>query len=375
MLANLRNVLTHRYSINFYVSRKSSLMLLGGREDLPVHNSADSYCLGIESTADDFGVAIVSFKGKVLSNTNDAYMPEKGGIHPREAARHHAEVSEKVLAEAFDKAEVKPRDISLVAFSQGPGLGPCLRTGATAARALASYLGIPLIGVNHCVGHIEIGKLATGATDPVTLYVSGGNTIVSAFEAGRYRIFGETLDIAMGNCLDVFARAAGLQQRKGTPFGAVVEELARKGKNFVSLPYTVKGMDLSFSGLLTSSVQAFQSNKYSLEDICYSLQEVAFSMLTEVTERALAYTQKPEVLLTGGVAANKKLQVMLKVIAKEHGARFCVVPLKLAADNGAMIAWAGILAYRSGLSTPVEKSFVNVKWRLEEANAPWVEGR
>jgi len=350
-------------------------MLLRGREELPVHNSADSYCLGIESTADDFGVAIVSFEGKVLSNTNDTYMPKKGGIHPREAARHHAEVSEKVLAEAFDKAKIKPRDISLVAFSQGPGLGPCLRTGATAARALASYLGIPLIGVNHCVGHIEIGKLATGATDPVTLYVSGGNTIVSAFEAGRYRIFGETLDIAMGNCLDVFARAAGLQQRKGAPFGAVVEELAHKGKNFVSLPYTVKGMDLSFSGLLTSSVQAFQSNKYSLEDICYSLQEVAFSMLTEVTERALAYTQKPEVLLTGGVAANKKLQVMLKVIAEEHGARFCVVPLKFAADNGAMIAWAGILAYRSGLSTPVEKSFVNVKWRLEEANAPWVEGR
>ena len=342
---------------------------------MPTNNSADSYCLGIESTADDFGVAIVSFEGKVLSNANDAYMPEEGRIHPREAARHHAEVSEKVLTEAFDKAEIKPRDICLVAFSQGPGLGPCLRTGATAARALASYLDVPLVGVNHCVGHIEIGKLATGATDPVTLYVSGGNTIVSAFEAGRYRIFGETLDIAMGNCLDVFARAVGLQQRKGAPFGAVVEELARKGKQFVSLPYTVKGMDLSFSGLLTASVQAFQSGKYSLEDICFSLQEVAFSMLTEVTERALAHTQKPEVLLTGGVAANKKLQAMLAVIAEEHDARFCVVPLRLAADNGAMIAWAGILAYTSGISTPVEKSFVNVKWRLEEVYAPWVEGK
>ena len=342
---------------------------------MPDHNSANSYCLGIESTADDFGAAIVSFEGKVLSNANDTYMPKEGGIHPREAARHHAEVAEKVLAEALDKAEIKPRDISIVAFSQGPGLGPCLRTGATAARALASYLDVPLVGVNHCVGHIEIGKLATGATDPVTLYVSGGNTIVSAFEAGRYRIFGETLDIAMGNCLDVFARAVGLRQRRGAPFGAVVEELARKGKKFVSLPYTVKGMDLSFSGLLTAAVQAFRSKKGSLEDVCFSLQEVAFSMLTEVTERALAHTEKPEVLLTGGVAANKKLQSMLEVIADEHGARFCVVPLRFAADNGAMIAWTGILAYKSGSSTPVEKSYVNVKWRLEDVYAPWVEGQ
>jgi universal protein Kae1 len=342
---------------------------------LTTNNSGRSYCLGIESTADDFGAAVVSFDGKVLSNANDTYSPKEGGIHPREAARHHAEVADKVLAEAFETAAVKPKDISLVAFAQGPGLGPCLRTGATAARALASYLDVPLVGVNHCVGHIEVGKLATGATDPVTLYVSGGNTIVSAFEAHRYRIFGETLDIAIGNCLDVFARAVGLKQKKGAPFGAIVEQLALKGEKFVPLPYTVKGMDLSFSGLLTAAVSAFQSKKGSIEDICYSLQEVAFSMLTEVTERALAHTEKPEVLLTGGVAANKKLQSMLAVIAEEHDARFCVVPLKLAADNGAMIAWAGILAYKSGITTPIEKSYVDVKWRLEEVYAPWVDAQ
>jgi N6-L-threonylcarbamoyladenine synthase/protein kinase Bud32 len=334
---------------------------------------SDSNCLGIESTADDFGAAVLTFEGNVLSNANDAYMPEKGGIHPREAARHHAEVAEKVLTEAIEKAKIKPRDVDIVAFSQGPGLGPCLRTGATAARALASYLGVPLVGVNHCVAHIEIGKLATGADDPVTLYVSGGNTIVSAFEAGKYRVFGETLDIAIGNCLDVFAREVGLKQRRGAPFGAIVEELTGKGKNYISLPYTVKGMDLSFSGLLTAAVQTFHENKFALEDICFSLQEVAFSMLTEVTERALAHTEKPEVLLTGGVAANKKLQSMLRVIAEEHDARFCVVPRGLAADNGAMIAWTGILAYKSGLVTPIEKSYVNVKWRLEDVYAPWVE--
>ncbi len=341
---------------------------------LPEHNSALSYCLGIESTADDFGVAILSFDGNVLSNANSAYVPEKGGIHPREAARHHAEVAEKVLTEAFKKAGIKPQDVNLIAFSQGPGLGPCLRTGATAARALASYLRVPLVGVNHCVAHIEIGKLVTGAIDPVTLYVSGGNTIVSAFEAGRYRVFGETLDIAVGNCLDVFAREAGLSQRWGAPFGAIVEELARKGKNFISLPYTVKGMDLSFSGLLTAAIQLLHEENHRLEDVCFSLQEIAFSMLTEVTERALAHTDKPEVLLTGGVAANKRLQSMLMVIAEEHNARFCVVPKEYALDNGAMITWNGILAYKNNITVPIEKSFVKLKWRLDEVYAPWNRG-
>ncbi|MFQ6073887.1 MAG: KEOPS complex N(6)-L-threonylcarbamoyladenine synthase Kae1 [Candidatus Bathyarchaeia archaeon] len=334
----------------------------------------DSHCLGIESTADDFSVGILSFKGEILANEISMFMPETGGIHPREAARHHAEVAGKVLAGALQKSGIRPREIKVIAFSQGPGLGPCLRTGATAARALASYLRVPLVGVNHCVAHIEIGKLITGARDPLTLYVSGGNTIVAAFEAGRYRVFGETLDIAVGNCLDVFAREAGLRQKIGAPFGALVEKLAARSQNFVSLPYTVKGMDLSFSGLLTAAIELLHTGKYNLEDVCYSLQEVVFSMLTEVTERALAHTEKPEVLLTGGVAANKRLQSMLETVAREHNARFCVVPKQYALDNGAMIAWTGILAYQHGLSTPIEKSFVKLKWRLDEVYAPWVGG-
>lgn len=337
------------------------------------HNSTQKFCLGIEATADDFSVGILDFKGKVLANIIDASISETGGIHPREAARHHAKVAGEVISEAFQKAHIRPNDVTAVAFSQGPGLGPCLRTGATAARALASYLNIPLIGVNHCVAHIEIGKLTTGAQDPVTLYVSGGNTIVSAFDAGRYRVFGETLDIAVGNCLDVFAREAGFHQCEGMPFGALVENLAKEGKELVDLPYSVKGMDMSFSGLLTAAIRLVKCGKYRLEDLCYSLQEVAFSMLTEVTERALAHTEKQEILLTGGVGANKRLQAMLKTVAEEHESHFCSVPKQYALDNGAMIAWAGILAYKHGMITPVEKSFVRLKWRLEEVNAPWIE--
>lgn len=332
----------------------------------------ERYCLGIESTADDFGVGISTFAGEVLANISDAYIPAEGGIHPREAARHHAEVADKILQEAFEKAVVKPCDLNVIAFSQGPGLGPSLRTGATVARTLASYLAIPLVGVNHSVAHIEIGKLKTGAKDPVTLYVSGGNTIVTAFDSGRYRVFGETLDIALGNCLDVFARNAGINPSKGLPLGAALERLAANGKTLVSLPYVVKGMDLSLSGLLTSAVSLLQNGGLKLKDLCYSLQEYAFSMVAEVTERALAHTEKKEVLLTGGVAANRRLQAMLKSIAEDHDAEFHVVPLQFAADNGAMIAWTGVLAYTHGLLTPIEDSFVKLRWRVDKVDVPWV---
>ncbi len=334
----------------------------------------ERYCLGIESTADDFGVGLATFEGDILANVSSSYIPETGGIHPREAARHHAEVADVVLEEAFNKAQLKSKDVNLVAFAQGPGLGPCLRTGATVARALASYLCVPLVGVNHSVAHIEIGRLKAGAQDPVTLYASGGNTMVTAYAAGRYRIFGETLDIALGNCLDVFAREAGLKHQKGVPLGAAVERLALKGQVLIPLPYVVKGMDLSLSGLLTAGSAALKSGEFSLEDVCYSLQENAFSMVTEVTERALAYTEKQEVLLTGGVAANKRLQTMIAIIAEEHNAKFSVVPQQFATDNGAMIAWTGALAYTNGLSTRVDESYVKLRWRVDKVDVPWVKG-
>jgi len=250
-------------------------------------------------------------------------------------------------------------------------LGPSLRTGATVARAVASYLKIPLVGVNHSIAHIEIGKLQTGATDPVTLYASGGNTMVTAYELGRYRVFGETLDIALGNCRDVFGREAGLKTKKGLPIGAAIEQLAAKGEKLVPLPYVVKGMDLSLSGLVTAASAQLQNNR--LEDVCFSLQEHAFSMVTEVTERALAHTEKKHVLLTGGVAANKRLQDMLSVIAAEHDAKFSVVPLQYATDNGAMIAWTGTLAYRHGLTTPIEESMVKLRWRVDKVDVPWIQ--
>ena len=157
--------------------------------------------LGIESTAHTFGCGIVREDGRILANEKAVYVPVKGGIHPREASQHHAEKVKDVLTKVFSK--VSPEKIDLISFSQGPGMGPCLRIAATVARVLALKLGLPLVGVNHCLAHLEVGRWKTGAKNPVTLYVSGGNTQVIARRGNRYRVFGETLDIAVGNLLSV----------------------------------------------------------------------------------------------------------------------------------------------------------------------------
>jgi N6-L-threonylcarbamoyladenine synthase len=324
-------------------------------------------CLGIESTAHTFGMAITSSDGKILTNINAIYkVPQGKGIHPREAAQHHSEVAPKILQKVIQNSRNALDDIDLIAFSAGPGLGPVLRTGATVARALSLWLKKPLVPVHHAIGHIEIANLMTGSKDPLTILVSGGHTSIIAFGGGYWRVYGETEDITLGNLLDVFAREAKLS----FPGGKAVEELAANGEHYHSLPYVVKGNDVSYSGLLTAASRKLKDED-KLEDICFSLQEVAFSMLVEATERALAHTQKKEVLLTGGVAANKRLQEMLHSISLYHNADFFVVPKEYSGDSGAQISWTGLLAYQSGIQIDVEKSFVKPKWRLDEVLIPW----
>ena len=325
-------------------------------------------CIGIEGTAEKTGVGIVDSDGKILASVGKALIPESGGIHPREAAEHHAANIVPLIKKTLDESGLYLKDIDLVAFSKGPGLGPALRTVATASRSLSVMLNKPIVGVNHCIGHVEIGKLTTGAIDPISLYVSGGNTQIIAFDSGRYRVFGETLDIAMGNCLDQFSRSVGL----GHPGGPKVEEMAKKSNKYIKLPYTVKGMDLSFSGLLTAAIRKYESGE-SLADVCYSLQETAFSMLVEVTERAISHTKKREVLLCGGVAANSRLREMLAVMSEEHYVDFFMPPMKYCGDNGAMIAWMGQLMYKHGLVTDISDTRVIQKYRTDEVNVPWMK--
>ncbi len=325
-------------------------------------------CLGIEGTAHTIGLGLTYDSGEIIANVKSEYSPKQGGIHPREAAQHHGEHFVELLRRTLHESNVSLKDITLVSFSRGPGMGPCLRTAATAARALALHLGLPLVGVNHCVAHIEIGKHTTGCTDPVTVYVSGGSTQILAHVGGRYRVFGETQDIALGNALDTFARDVGIE---GFPGAKRVEELALGG-HYIQLPYTVKGTDLSFSGLVTHAVD-LHGKGAPLTDLCFSIQEVSFSMLTEVAERALAHTDKEELLLTGGVAANKRLCAMLDTMCIERNCEFSVVPFQYAMDNGAMIAWNGLLMYGSGETLDPLKSRVRPKWRTDQVVTRWLK--
>lgn len=321
--------------------------------------------LGIEGTAHTLGIGVVAEHGKVLADVRRTYVP-KAGIHPREAAQYMGDSFGEALESALSAAGVSMKEVGLVSFSQGPGLGPCLRTVATGARALSLHWKKPLLGVNHCVAHIEIGRVLCRLKEPLVLYVSGGNTQVLMLRERYYRIFGETLDVGVGNMLDKFGRETGLAH----PAGPKIETLAKTGKNYVELPYAVKGTDLSFSGILTSAVGAYNSKEHTLEDVCYSLQETSFSMLTEVTERALAHLNAKEVLLTGGVANNSRLQEMIKEMCSEHGAKFGV-PKGYCSDNGVMIAVLGGLMYGAGIRQDIEDTIVRQKYRTDAVEVAW----
>jgi N6-L-threonylcarbamoyladenine synthase len=318
--------------------------------------------LGIESTAHTFSCAVIEKKGKqgkILSDIRKIYRPPEGeGIHPREASRHHAENSPEVLSECLRKANVKISDLDIVSYAAGPGLGPCLRIGAVVARSLSSYYDIPIYPVNHALGHIELGKMLTGAKDPLVLLVSGGHTMILAFLSKKWRVFGETLDITLGQLLDQIGRYAGF----ASPCGPKMEELATKSKEYIPLPYVVKGNDVSFSGLLSATKRIMPKG---IETACFSLQETAFSMIGEATERALAFTGKKELLVVGGVAANKRLSGILSSICKRHGCKFFVAPKEYAGDCGSQISWIGLLESSKKMGTNLEDTFVKQSWRLD----------
>jgi len=319
--------------------------------------------LGIESTSHTFGIGIASSSGKILSNVRDVYHPKIGsGIVPAEAAEHHKEVKENVLEKALQKSGLAIGDIDIVSYAAGPGLPPALNVGVGFAEKIATENNKHIVKVNHPVAHLEIGKLTTKTKDPIFVYLSGGNTQVIAFTEGKYRIFGETMDIPVGNAVDVVARKMNLPM----PGGPEIERLAKGGK-YIELPYVVKGMDLSFSGIVTACERKI-SGGIKKEDVAYSLQETCFDMLAEVSERATAHTEKKELLLVGGVAANRRLQEIFSKMCEDRGAKMFVVPEEFASDNGAMIAWAGILAKDS--KQIVDK--INPSWRIDQVDISWI---
>ena len=479
--------------------------------------------LGIEGSANKIGVGIVSNTGEILSNPRKTYITPIGeGFKPKETAEHHRNQILDLLDEALNIANVKLSDIDVFCYTKGPGMAQPLSVGALVVRTLSLLYDKPIVGVNHCIGHIEMGRVVTKADNPTILYVSGGNTQVIAYSEKRYRIFGETIDIAIGNCLDRFARMIHLSNDPSPGYN--IEQMAKKGKNYIQLPYIVKGMDVSFSGMLShlkdllnpnsvlnkkrqkesktintsnsngnniaannssvicnnkkqvcnkssliiknndnsknlpknqniknskaaeiinkinnnnnnnnnnnsntnnntnkiikddtinplknetidiannndlnineeidepipiSNINADEINKgdvedwipessnqliYAKEDLCYSLQETLFAMLVEITERAMAHTSSNQVLIVGGVGCNVRLQEMMISMVKDRNGTMCGMDDKYCIDNGAMIAYAGLLQFQCGSTTQLKDSTYTQRFRTDEVEVIW----
>ena len=294
-------------------------------------------CLGIESTAHTFGAAIVTSKNKILSDVRVMYKPKTGGLIPIEVANHHKKIKDQIVEQAITQAKF-PK-IDLIAYSNAPGIAPCLHVGQNKAIELAEHFKVPLIPINHAIAHLISAHQFTKTKNPVYVFASGANTQIISKEGHHFRILGETLDIGLGNALDKFGRTIDLP----FPAGPIIEELAKKG-NYIELPYSIKGMDLTFSGIITAAENLYKKGAKK-EDLCFSIQETCFAMLTEVTERGLAHTKKSEVVLIGGVAANQRLIKMLKSMTSQRKGKFFTVPLIYAGDQAVMIAYTGILSY------------------------------
>ncbi|ADD04853.1 KEOPS complex subunit Kae1/Bud32 [Natrialba magadii ATCC 43099] len=327
--------------------------------------------LGIEGTAWAASAAVFDTESDDVFIETDAYEPDSGGIHPREAAEHMHDaiprVVETALAharETFDGPDTEP-PVDAVAFSRGPGLGPCLRTVGTAARALAQSLDVPLIGVNHMVAHLEIGRHTADFDSPVCLNASGANAHLLAYRNGRYRVLGETMDTGVGNAIDKFTRHVGWSH----PGGPKVEAAAKDGE-LIDLPYVVKGMDFSFSGIMSAAKQRYD-NGIPVEDICYSLQETIFAMLTEVAERALSLTGSDELVLGGGVGQNARLREMLADMCDQRGADFHAPEPRFLRDNAGMIAVLGAKMYEAGETLAIEDSRVDPNFRPDQVPVTW----
>lgn len=329
--------------------------------------------IGFEGSANKLGVGIVR-DGVVLSNVRHTYHAPPGqGFMPRDTAAHHRKHILDVLRRALDEAGVRPPDIDCVCFTKGPGMGAPLVAVAVVARAVAQLWGKPLVAVNHCVGHIEMGRLVTGAQNPTVLYVSGGNTQVISYSQQRYRIFGETIDIAVGNCLDRFARVLKLSNNPSPGYN--IEQLAKQGSTYVELPYVVKGMDVSFSGILSHIESAgrerLERGECTAADLCYSLQETVFAMLVEITERVMAHCGSQEVLIVGGVGCNLRLQEMMAKMVEERGGKVFATDERYCIDNGAMIAQAGWEMFRSGQLAQLEDTWITQRYRTDEVHVAW----
>ncbi len=358
-----------------------------GKEKDVESDTITMIALGLEGSANKLGVGLILHPQKggpaqILSNIRHTFVSPPGeGFLPKDTAKHHRSWIISLVQRALKEAGVTVDDVDCICYTKGPGMGAPLQSVAIAARTLSLLWNKPLVGVNHCVGHIEMGREITGAVNPVVLYVSGGNTQVIAYSTQRYRIFGETLDIAVGNCLDRFARTLNISNDPAPGYN--IEQLAKKGKVLLDLPYAVKGMDCSFSGILARVDEyAAQMKRGELQDpvtgdaitpadLCFSLQETVFAMLVEITERAMAHVGSNQVLIVGGVGCNERVQEMMGTMANDRGGSVYATDERFCIDNGIMIAHAGLLAYRTGFETTLDDSTCTQRFRTDDVFVQW----
>lgn len=317
----------------------------------------DMYILGIETSCDETAAAIVKNGTEIVSNVVASQIESHkrfGGVVPEIASRHHVEQITVVLEEAFEQAAITWEQIDAVAVTEGPGLVGALLVGVNSAKALAFAKQKPLVGVHHIAGHIYANRFEKEFEFPLlALVVSGGHTeLILMKEHASFEVIGETRDDAAGEAYDKVARMLDLPY----PGGPKVDQLAATGEESIAFPRAWledDSFDFSFSGLKSSVINTIHNAKQrgedlKKEDIAASFQASVVEVLTEKTYKAAKQYQVKQVIVAGGVAANKGLRRAIEKRFGDTDIPVCIPPLKLCTDNAAMIAAAGSVAYEQG---------------------------
>jgi N6-L-threonylcarbamoyladenine synthase len=336
--------------------------------------------LGIETSCDETGVALVDAERGLLAHALYSQVQlhaEFGGVVPELASRDHVRkllpLVEKVLAEAG----VSAAQIDGVAYTAGPGLIGALLVGACAGRSLAWAWGVPAVGVHHMEGHLLAPMLETPAPQfPfIALLVSGGHSmLVEVRGLGEYRVLGETLDDAAGEAFDKTAKVLGL----GYPGGPALAQLAATGgPGALSLPRPMlkrPGLDFSFSGLKTAvitGIRGLELDESARADVAWEFQEAIVDVLVGKSLRAVEQTGIRRLVIAGGVGANKRLRERLAADAAARGVEVFYPRLEFCTDNGAMIAYAGMLRLEAG-ETASSSIEARARWDLEALRPPGI---
>jgi len=322
-------------------------------------SQTDQYILGIETSCDETAAAIVKNGREIVANVVASQIESHkrfGGVVPEIASRHHVEQLTIVFEEAMKQAELSFEDISAIAVTEGPGLVGALLTGINAAKALAFSYSIPLVGVHHIAGHIYANRLIKELEFPLlALVVSGGHTeLVYMKEHGNFKVIGETLDDAAGEAYDKVARTIGLPY----PGGPHIDRLAHEGQATIDLPrawLSEGSFDFSFSGLKSAVINTLHNAKQKgieldPKDVAASFQSSVVDVLVTKTTQAVEKYKVKQLLLAGGVAANKGLRAALeKEFSQKDEVELIIPPLSLCTDNAAMIAAAGSILFDKGM--------------------------